>query len=196
MKTTKMKTLALLAAVPLCAMAKVGDGPFPAASNMSFRIGMAGRCTAHLATVVKKGHPALRGLPHEGFCGWPFRRLVEGAAPVQIESGAPFDPIIDVASSVKCVIRQSVLFEYRVGDGRLLVCTFNFANDDPASAWVRQRLLDYAASDDFRPAPRLTTAELRALARTPFIDSGRDTNRARNVNDPASSVRADAFAQP
>lgn len=174
----------------------LGSGPFPAVSNMSFRIGMAGRCTAHLATVVKKGHPALRGLPHAGFCGWPFRRLVEGAAPVQIESGAPFDPIIDVASSVKCVIRQSVLFEYRVGDGRLLVCTFNFANDDPASAWVRQRLLDYAASDDFRPAQRLTTAELRALARTPFIDSGRDTNRARNVNDPASDVRADAFAQP
>jgi hypothetical protein len=174
----------------------LGSGPFPAVSNMSFRIGMAGRCTAHLATVVKKGHPALRGLPHAGFCGWPFRRLVEGAAPVQIESGAPFDPIIDVASSVKCVIRQSVLFEYRVGDGRLLVCTFNFANDDPASAWVRQRLLDYAASDDFRPASCLTTAELRALARTPFIDSGRDTNRARNVNDPASDVRADAFAQP
>ena len=173
-----------------------GKGPFPAVSNMSFRIGMAGRCTAHLATVIQANHPALRGLPHEGFCGWPFRRLVEGAAPVQIESGAPFDPIIDVASSVKCVIRQSILFEYRVGDGRLLVCTFNFANDDPASAWMRQRLLDYAASDAFEPAQRLTAAELRALIRTPFIDSGKDTNRARNVNDPSSCVRADALAQP
>lgn len=173
-----------------------GSGPFPATTNMSFRIGMAGRCTAHLATVIKPGHPALRGLPHAGFCGWQFRRLVEGAAPVQIESGAPFDPIIDVASSVKCVIRQSVLFEYRVGRGRLLVCTLNFAPGDPASAWLRQRLLDYAALEEFRPAQELTVEGLRALARTPFIDSGRDTNRARNVNDPSSCVRADALAQP
>lgn len=173
-----------------------GRGPFPATTNMSFRIGMAGRCTAHLATVVKPGHPALRGLPHAGFCGWQFRRLVEGAAPVQIESGAPFDPILDVASSVKCVIRQSLLFEYRVERGRLLVCTLNFAPGDPASAWLRQRLLDYAASDEFRPAQELTVEGLRAFARTPFVDSGRDTNRARNVNDPSSCVRADALAQP
>ncbi len=174
----------------------LGKGPFPAASNMSFRIGMAGRCKAHLATVIKAGHPALRGLPHDGFCSWPFRRLVEGAAPVQIESGAPFDPIIDVASSVKCVIRQALLFEYRVGDGRLLVCTFRFAPDDPAAAWVRQRLVDYAASDEFRPEHGLTEPELRALVHAPFIDAGRDTNRARNENDPSSAVRADALAQP
>lgn len=107
---------------------------------MTYRIGMAGRSSGNFATVIKAGHPALEGLPHEGFCGWQFRRLMEGGKAVQIEADVPFDPIVDVASSVKCVVRQAALFEYRIGEGRLLVCSFRFAESDPAATWLRTGL--------------------------------------------------------
>ena len=172
-----------------------GAGPFKSLKS-TFRIGMAGRTSGDFATVIKKDHPALQGLPHDGYCGWQFRRLMENGRTVQLEAGVPFDPIIDVASAVKCVIRQSSLFEYRVGEGRLLVCSFNFGADDPAASWLKARLVGYAASDAFEPAQSLTAAELHAVIAAPLRSGAKNSNVARNPGDPSSDVRAGAFAQP
>ena len=173
----------------------LGAGPFKSLP-MSYRIGMAGRCSGNFATVIKPDHPALAGLPHEGFCGWQFRRLMEGGRAVQLEAGIPFDPVVDVASAVKCVIRQAALFEYRIGKGRLLVCSFNLNGDDPAAMWLRNGLVEYAKSDAFEPALELTSEQLHAVVSAPLVSGAPDENRARNPHDPASSVRAGELAQP
>ena len=173
----------------------LGAGPFKSLPT-TYRIGMAGRTSGNFATVIKVGHPAFAGLPHDGFCGWQFRRLMEGGRAVQLESGVPFDPIVDVASSVKLPIRQAAMFEYRVGEGRLLVCSFNFQDGDPAAAWLRSRLVDYVSGGAFDPVQTLTPGQLRAVVNAPLVSGGRDANRARNPNDPSSDVRAGALAQP
>ena len=173
----------------------LGAGPFKSLPT-TYRIGMAGRTSGNYATVIKEGHPALTGMPHEGFCGWQFRRLMEGGRAVQLEAGVPFDPVIDIASSVKFPIRQAMLFEYRVGKGRLLVCSFAFKAEDPAAAWLRARLVDYAAGEAFNPAQALTPVQLRAVLDAPLLSGAQNKNRARNPNDPSSNVRAGASAQP
>ena len=173
----------------------LGAGPFKSLPS-TFRIGMAGRCAGDFATVIKNGHPALAGMPHEGFCGWQFRRLMEGGRSVQLEAGVPFDPIIDVASAVKFVIRQSSLFEYRVGEGRLLVCSLRFGRDDPAAEWLRARLEAYAGSDEFDPPVAISPDQLRSVIDAPLLRGTANQNRARNPNDPSSSVRAGELAQP
>ncbi len=173
----------------------LGAGPFRSQPT-TYRIGMAGRCSGNYATVIKPGHPALDGLPHDGFCGWQFRRLMEGGRAVQLEAGVPFDPVIDIASSVKFPIRQAVLFEYRVGEGRLMVCSFAFGKGDPAAEWLRARLTDYAASEAFNPPMRITQKQLHDVISAPLLSGARNRNRARNPGDPSSAVRAGAFAQP
>ena len=173
----------------------LGAGPFRSLP-MTFRIGMAGRCSGDFATVIDRKHPALRGFPHEGFCGWQFRRLMEGGRSVQLEAGVPFDPIIDVASAVKCVIRQAALFEYAVGTGRLLVCALNFDEKDVAARWLKRCLESYVASDEFRPAYRLSPSELHAVVSAPLLSGTVNSNVARNPSDPASDVRANELVQP
>ena len=173
----------------------LGKGPFKALSS-TYRIALAGRPSGDLATVIKAGHPALEGMPHEGFCGWQFRRLMEGGHSVQLEAGVPFDPIIDVASSAKYVIRQSSLFEYRVGGGRLLVCSFKFDDADPAAKWLKARLVGYAASGDFKPEIAITPAQLAAVIDAPLLSGAVNDNRARNPADSSSNVRADRHARP
>ena len=173
----------------------LGAGPFKSLPT-TYRIGMAGRCSGNYATVIRKGHPALSGFPHDGFCGWQFRRLMEGGRAVQLEAGVPFDPIIDIASSVKFPIRQAGMFEYRVGKGRLIVCSFAFGDGDPAAAWLRERLVEYAAGDSFSPAQELTLQQLHAVINAPLLSGAKNQNRARNPGDPSSNVRAGAFAQP
>lgn len=167
-----------------------GAGPFKS-KKTTWRIGLAGRCGGNYATVIKPDHPALAGMPHDGWCGWQFRRLFEGGRAVQLEADVPFDPIIDVAASDKYPIRQSVLFEYKVGKGRLLVCPLNFGSkpEDPAAAWLRRRLADYAASDAFDPRLSITPRQLAAVIDAPLADAEKNTNSAWNPNDPASRAR-------
>ena len=165
----------------------LGAGPFNSLP-MTYRIGMAGRCSGNFATVIKENHPALEGLPHDGYCGWQFCRLFENAAAVQLEGGAPFDPVIDIASAVKFPIRQSALFEYRVGAGSLLVCSFAFHDDDPAAAWLRSHLIRYASSDRFAPTVQITAGQLTNIIEAPKLCAEENTNFARNANDPASII--------
>ena len=173
----------------------LGAGPFRSFGS-SYRIGLAGRASGNYATVIKKGHPALDGMPHEGFCGWQFRRLIHGGRTVQLEGDVPFDPIIDVASSEKLPIRQAALFEYRVGKGRLLVCSFAFREDDPAAAWLRERLVAYAASDAFMPQHSIALAQLHSTISAPLATQTGNANAARNPTDSAGDVRAGPAALP
>ena len=166
----------------------LGKGPFKSLRT-SFRIGLAGRTSGHYATIIKPNHPALEGMPHEGFCGWQFRRLMQNGAAVQLEAGVPFDPIIEVASSDKYLIRQAMLFEYKVGEGRLLVCSFAFGANDPAAAWLKARLEAYAASDAFNPKQFLTPDQLRAVIDAPLFSAEANRNVALNPDDPASYAK-------
>ena len=166
----------------------LGKGPFKSLRT-SFRIGLAGRTSGHYATVIKPDHPALEGMPHEGFCGWQFRRLMQDGAAVQLEAGVPFDPIIEVASSDKYLIRQAMLFEYKVGEGRLLVCSFAFNANDPAAVWLKAHLEAYAASDAFNPKQSLTPDQLRAVIDAPLFAAEANKNFALDPDDPASYVK-------
>ena len=173
----------------------LGAGPFKSLKT-SFRIGLAGRCSGNYATVVRHGHPALEGMPHDGYCGWQFRRLMEEGEAVQLETDVPFDPVIDIASSVKHLIRQAMLFEYRVGEGRLMVCSFRFGDGDPAAAWLKEKLVSYVSGAAFDPPHRISVAQLKAVINAPLATGAKNSNRARNPNDPSGAVRAGAFAQP
>jgi len=97
---------------------------------------------------------------------------------------------VDVASAVKCPIRQAALFEYRVGEGRLMVCSFRFDEKDPAAAFLKERLRDYIASDAFEPKDALRVEQLAALIDHPRVLTTANPNRAANPGDPSGLVRA------
>ena len=178
-KSRREKMLAALAAGKRVVV--FGGGPFKALPT-SFRIGLAGRSSGNYATVIQKDHPIFADFPHEGYCGWQFRRLMDQGQAVQLEAAVPFDPIVDIASSVKVVIRQALMFEYRVGPGRLLVCGFRFRDDDPAAAYLKDCLLAYAAGAAFTPRHAITPAQLEAIMDAPLVTGSADTNRARDTN--------------
>jgi hypothetical protein len=166
----------------------LGSKPF-ASLPTTFQMALAGRTSGNLATVIND-HPALEKLPHEGFCGWQFRRLLEGGSAVCFETDeVPFDPIIEVVSTHKFAIRQSALFEFRALNGKLLVCSFNFSDSDPAACWLKDRLIQYAQSDSFDPVNRLSEKQLYALAGSKVVHAAGNTNFAFNANDKTANRR-------
>ena len=160
----------------------LGAEPFVSLPT-TFRIGLAGRTSGNLATIVTD-HPAVLGIPHEGFCGWQFSGMMEAGKAICFEcDDVPFNPIIEVASTHKYAIRQAAMFEFSVGEGRLLVCGFNFSETDPAAMWMKEQLIRYATSGAFDPKDSISEDGLRKLIHSQVGEVIGNTNFAFNPND-------------
>lgn len=163
----------------------LGANPFNAIPT-SFRISLAGRTSGNLATVIKK-HASLQNMAHEGFCSWQFNQLLEGGNAICFETDyVPFNPIIEVVSSHKYVVRQAIMFELKVNRGKLLVCGFDFKEDDPAAVWLKNQILSYALSDEFNPEDEISAEQLHKFAITKIRKAAANTNFAFNANDKAT----------
>lgn len=155
----------------------LGSEPFKSLPT-TYQIALAGRTSGNLATVIED-HPLTRSFPHDGFCGWQFRQLMEEGKAVCFESNdVPFKPIIEVVSTHKCAIRQAALFEFQALKGKVLVCSFRFAESDPAAVWLKAKLLSYAASDAFEPETTMSLQQLEALMNAREIQVTANTNLA------------------
>jgi len=110
--------------------------------------------------------------------------MLEGGKAIVFASDAvPFHPIIDIASSHKYAIRQSALFEFNIFGGRLLVCSLNFAENDPAAQWLKENLITYMQSDAFRPEYTLSSTQFDALLNVTIEAAEKNKNYAFNEND-------------
>ena len=157
-------------------------GPFARFDN-SFQISIAGRTHGHLATVIADT-PFMRDFPHSGFCSWQFYDMMMESHTAGLDlPSAQFAPIIEVASSYKNARREAMMFEYRVGTGRLFVSTLNLKESDPAAMWIKARIAEYAMSDEFDPKGSLTFGELDILTSIKSEKSSGNANNAQNMND-------------
>jgi beta-galactosidase len=124
------------------------------------------RFDAMLGLLIEAKHPALAGFPTEAHCDFQWTPLIDGVRSVNLR-GAPRElrPIVAAIDDWNRNWRLGVIFECRVGEGRLRVSAIDLDKAD-ASAGARQlrrSLLDYAASDKFEPAAVLAVEEVRAL---------------------------------
>lgn len=159
-----------------------GTEPFQS-EETSFQISVAGRTNGHLATVIKD-HVLLDELPHDGFCGWQFREMMNGgrAAILDLQQ-ITYDPIIEIATSYKNAYKEAVMFEYQVGAGKLFVCTLGMQDTDPGARWLKRKILEYTAGNHFQPAVHISLAELSMLCTGEKKTNGVNENEALNKND-------------
>ncbi|MCL5671225.1 MAG: hypothetical protein M1423_08025, partial [Acidobacteria bacterium] len=140
----------------------LGKEPFKALPT-SFQLSVCGRVRGNLATVISD-HPLMRDFPHEGYCDWQFYSLLNHGSAVNFNDlPVNFDPIIEVVSSFKLIIKQANLFEFKVGDGKLLVSTMNMDLSDPATPYLISRLIEYSQGPEFMPNCQLAPETLSEL---------------------------------
>jgi len=159
-----------------------GAGPF-ASQEVSWQLSIAGRTNGHLATVIAD-HPLLDDFPHDGYCGWQFAQMLSGSCSVVLDGmEGRHRPIIDIASSYKNAHREAMLFEYYAGKGKLLVCTLHLPEDDPGARWLKEKMVSYAAGDQFHPQESITKAQFDCLCQAENPLSEENSNQAMNKND-------------
>ena len=72
-------------------------------------------------------------------------------------------------------------------NGRFLVCSFKFNENDPAARWLKKRILDYVNSDEFAPKHTITKEDLHSLTSYGAVLSEGNSNFAFNPNDKATA---------
>jgi len=122
---------------------------------------------SNLGTIVRN-HPALGSFPHEGWCDLDWFDMVQGSRAVVHDGAlASVQPIIQAIDLPLRQQTRSLLFEARVSEGRLLVCTLNISPDaitrDPAARWLFDGLVRYARSNQFQPVAQLTPGDVAVL---------------------------------
>ena len=112
-------------------------------------------------------HPALSSFPNEGYSDYQWWDIVSQCdAMIMDDFPADFHPIIHLIDDWFTNRKLGILFEAKVGNGKLMVCSVDLQNDiqkRPAAAQFRQSILEYMASDRFKPEKEIEIELVEAL---------------------------------
>jgi hypothetical protein len=112
-------------------------------------------------------HPALKGFPTEFHSNWQWWDVLRPSRVLNLDGMQPQpEPIVRMIDSFignRCL---SVLFEARLGKGRIMVTSLDLTTDLQnrlAARQLKQSLLEYAVSTSFNPKTAVTTDALDRL---------------------------------
>jgi hypothetical protein len=107
-----------------------------------------------MGLLIDAKHPALAAFPTASFSEWQWWDLVTDSRAMILDSTpAGYRPVVQVIDNFERNHKLGVLFEARVGSGRLLICTLDLLHkqESPVARQLLHSLLQYAVSS---PAPR------------------------------------------
>ena len=111
-------------------------------------------------------HPALADFPTEEHCDWQWTEVIDKARAFNLDAFPPgFQPIVEGIDDWNRAYRLGVIFECRVGPGRLLVSCIDLEDDlerRPVARQLRRSLLEYMNGDTFDSGVAVEPATFRA----------------------------------
>jgi hypothetical protein len=123
-----------------------------------------------LGILCEPAHPALADFPSDVHSNWQWWELTEGA-PVFVLDNAPqgLRSIVQVIDDFHRNHKLGAVFETKLGQGRLLVCSFDLVsnlNQRPVARQLRRSLIAYMTGSRFNPETELDAAFLARLLET------------------------------
>jgi hypothetical protein len=112
-------------------------------------------------------HPALADFPTDFHSNWQWWYLVTRARPMILDDLPPtLQPVVQVIDDWFTARKLGLVFEAKVGRGKLLVCSIDLSGDlaaNPVARQFRESLLRYVAGERFRPSVEVEPAAVKRL---------------------------------
>jgi hypothetical protein len=118
-----------------------------------------------LGLLVKNNHPALAKFPSEANFDWQWSEIVRNVRAINLDDlPRELEPIVWAIDDWNRNYKLGVLFECKVGTGKLLVSSFDVQGDENAvAAQLRKSLLEYMASVRFQPRVAVPLTQIEKL---------------------------------
>ncbi|MBQ8300584.1 MAG: hypothetical protein IJX57_01275, partial [Clostridia bacterium] len=125
---------------------------------------------------VDETHPVFDSFPTEFFGDYQWYNLMKNSRAVILDDApAGLEPMAQNIDHMAYSRKLGSIFEAKVGEGKLLVCTMDVLNQMENHPEVRQMynsLVSYAESDEFNPTVELTTDYLRTVFKQVINSTG------------------------
>ncbi len=109
-----------------------------------------------LGLCMDKDHPAFGQFPTDGYTTPQWWKIVTGAR-LAILDGQDITPLVWMIDNFERNHKLGLIYEAKVGEGRLLVSQTDLsAQDSPEAGWLFKSLHSYASSDAFAPKQTLS----------------------------------------
>ena len=119
-----------------------------------------------LGILTDPGHPALADFPTEFHTNWQWFPIIKQSYPMILDRlSDDYRPIVQVIDNVERNHKLGLLFEFKVGNGKLLVCMsdLNAVQDKPEARQFYRSILEYMESSAFAPSYSLSAKDLQDL---------------------------------
>ena len=110
-----------------------------------------------LGILTDPAHPLFREFPTEEHTNWQWFPVLKASRPMILDALQGYRPIVQVIDNIDRNHRLGLVFEFKVGEGKLLVCCSDLERTlgYPEGRQFYKAVLDYMRSNDFQPSVEL-----------------------------------------
>lgn len=126
-----------------------------------------------LGILTDPTHPIFRNFPTEMHTNWQWFPVIKNSHPFILDNTPKdYHPIIQVIDNIERNHKLGLVFEFTVGNGKLLVVMsdLNKASEYPEGRQFYYSVVDYMASPDFNPSTKIDEDSLRKLMSTDVVE--------------------------
>jgi Glycosyl hydrolases family 2, sugar binding domain/Glycosyl hydrolases family 2/Glycosyl hydrolases family 2, TIM barrel domain len=119
-----------------------------------------------LGILTNPEHPMFNAFPTDFHTNWQWFSIIKASNSLVLDNtSGSYQPIVQVIDNLERNHKLGLIFEFKVGTGKLLVCMSRLDQimDKPEAVQLYQSMINYMNSDDFNPEYSMTTEELTGL---------------------------------
>ncbi|MBC8988016.1 beta-glycosidase [Pedobacter sp. N36a] len=119
-----------------------------------------------LGILTDPKHPLFKNFPTDAHTNWQWYPIIKHSYPLimdRLPSG--YKPVVQVIDNIERNHRLGLVFEFKVGEGKLLVCMSDLdaVMDKPEARQFYNSLIQYMSSPDFNPFNKISKQSLYDL---------------------------------
>lgn len=119
-----------------------------------------------LGLLTNADHSLFRDFPTDSHTNWQWYSIIKASNPLILDkTSQAYRPVVQVIDNLERNHKLGMVFEFKVGKGKLLVCMsqLNLIMDKPEARQFYNSIVNYMNTADFNPAQDIDAAQLREL---------------------------------
>lgn len=119
-----------------------------------------------LGLLMNPDHKLFNSFPTDFHTNWQWFSIIKASNSLRLDiTSKDYKPIVQVIDNLERNHKLGLVFEFKVGKGKLMVCMsqLNKILDKPEALQLYQSIINYMNSEDFKPNFTLTSEELEEL---------------------------------
>jgi len=121
-----------------------------------------------LGILTDPDHPVFNEFPTDFYTNWQWWNIVKNSHPLILnKTPKNYRPIVQVIDNIERNNKMGLIFEFKVGKGKLLICMtdLNKLKDHPEVSQLYKSIINYMKSEEFNPEEEITPEFLKEIIR-------------------------------